>query len=206
MSISKAQALALADGFVDKQGVGKEGFTPVNTFSELFLIAGEMVEMMQDNLNKSNKNASGELSKSIKADTPVQKGSIVSVDIRMLFYGAFVNKGVKGLKSGRSLAGYSFKTPFPSESMVKAISDWVGRGKKSVSSVTKYKAYGKIEKKNKDIGGGNPYAIARAVKMKGLKPTQFQDKAEVKTRDKVGERLGAALKIDVINSIRHDQA
>jgi len=204
MSINKAQAKALAEGFLDTLGTGKDevGILPRNTLTELFLLAGELVEDAQANLNKSNKTSSGKLSASLIVDEPVQNGNIVRADILMNFYGLFVNKGVKGTVSGNSLAGYSFKTPYPSENMVKAISDWIGRGKLKSVSTAKYKTYGKHDTKNRKISELSAYAVARSVKMKGLKPTGFLDKAVASTSNKISERLGAALKIDIITSIQ----
>jgi hypothetical protein len=202
MSIAKAQAAALADGFIQSLGTGDKGdFVPKNTLTELFLLAGELVDSAQKNLNSSNKNSSGKLSESLIVDEPVQNGKVVRADILMNFYGRFVNKGVKGLRGGSSLANYSFKTPYPSANMVKAIAEWAGRGKLKNVATKKYKAHGKHDVKNRSIENANAYAVAYSVKQKGLKPTGFLDKAVATTESKVGDRLGAALKIDVINSL-----
>lgn len=203
MSISKSQAKALAEGFLDTIGSSKEGFAPRNTLTELFLLAGELIEDCQDNLNKSNRNASGKLSESLIADEPTQNGSTVRIDVLMNFYGAFVNKGVKGTRSGQSTAGYSFKTEGVSTNFSKALQDWVKRGKISTRSVKKYKGYGRHEKKSKSIAQiDNIYALGRSIKMHGLKPTGFLDKAMKSTASKVSDRLGAALKIDVIDGLK----
>lgn len=202
MSISQAQAAALADGFVDSQGESKTNFAPRKTYTELFVIAGELIGDAQKNLNSSNKISSGALSSSLLADEPTQSGSIVRIDIRMNFYGRFVNKGVKGLRGGNSTANYRFRTPNPSENMVKAIAVWVKRaGLKSVSTA-KYKPYGKHDTKNRNTQDLLAYSVAYMVKQKGLKPTGFLDKAVTTTKSKLSSRLGAALRIDVIDSMK----
>lgn len=203
MSIGKAQAEALADGFIDSIGSGsKDDLRPRKTFTEFFLMAGELAQDAVKNLNSQKKNSSGALSESITIDEPTQKGKTVSIDISMLFYGKFVNSGVKGTRSGSSTAGYQFRNEFPSENMVKAIEDWIGRAKLSTRSVKKYKGYGSHEIKNKKIAELEvAYAVAKSVKIQGLKPTGFMDKAILKTQGKIKDRLGAALKIDIINSI-----
>lgn len=202
MGISKAQASALAEGFLDNIGSSKAGLQPRHVYSELILIAGEMVEDMQANLIKNKSISSGSLSESIEATEPVKSGDILRIDIIMNFYGKFVNHGVKGTRSGSSSAGYSFKTELPSRKMVDAIHNWIKRAKISTRTVKKYKGYGSHEEKNKSIAElDSAYAIGRSIKMKGLRPTGFLDKAVATTYKKVGERLGAALKIDVIDSI-----
>lgn len=201
MSIGKQQALALADGVVDSIGVSKDGFKSRQTISELELLAGEFIDDAQSNLNATNSISSGDLSKSIQADKPRASPGKVTVDIEMLFYGQFVNAGVKGLQSGSSTAGYSFKTPYPSEGMIAAIQDWVDRGKISTRTVKAARAYGAHEIKQQSIGGSLAWPIAYIIKQKGLKPTGFLDKAQATTEAKVEERLGAAFVIDITNSL-----
>lgn len=203
MSISKAQAEALAEGFLDNLGSGKEDFKPRHTLTELLLLAGELIEECQDNLNRSNRNASGKLSESLIADEPTQNGSTVHIDVLMNFYGAFVNKGVKGTRAGRSTAGYSFRNEGVSRNFAKALQDWISRGKISTQSVKKYKGYGRHEQKNKSIAQiDKVYALGRAIKQHGLKPTGFLDKAVLATKNKISDRLGAALRIDVIDGLK----
>lgn len=203
MSISKAQAQALADGFLDDIGSNKDGLQLRETFSEMILIAGEFIEDCQQNLLSSNSNASGELSASLIANEPENIGTAMNIAIYMNFYGAFVNKGVKGTQSGSSTAGYSFKYDMPTKSMVKAIQEWIDRGKISTRSVKKYSGYGRHEIKNKTIAQLDmAFAVARSIKQHGIKPTGFLDKAVASTVSKVADRLGAALSIDVLNSIR----
>lgn len=203
MSIAQAQASALADKFLDNLGTGKDGIRPKETLTELFVIAGELIEEAQNNLNESNKHSSGNLSESLIAQEPTQSGKIVSINIMMAYYGLFVNSGVKGLQSGTSTAGYSFRTPNPSKNMVKAIQDWMDRASMGTRTVKKYSGYGKHETKNKGIAqASGAYAIAYYVKQKGLKPTGFMDKAVNSTRRKLADRLGAKLKIDIITALQ----
>ena len=105
MSIGKAQAEALADGFLDDIGSDPNGLQPRETLSEIFLLAGELVEGAQDNLNASHTNASGDLSTSIAAREPVVGAGFIQIDIEMNAYGQFVNSGVRGTKGGSGLPG-----------------------------------------------------------------------------------------------------
>jgi hypothetical protein len=203
MSITKQQAAALAEGFLGNLGSSKEGMQPRNTLTELFLLAGELIEDCQNNLNKANITSSGALSESLVADEPTQSGSVVSIDVLMNFYGAFHNKGVRGTRSGTSKAGYSFKNEIVSDKMYNAIAKWIKRAKRTTRTVKKYKGYGAHETRRKGIAQyDNTYAVARSIKMYGLKPTGFLDKAVVKTESKVNDRLQAALRIDVIDGLK----
>lgn len=205
MSITKQQARALADGFIDSIGSGNAGtLQPRETFTEIILIAGELVEDAQKNLDKTDSVASGRLSRSIQANDPKLRGSVFEVGIEMNFYGLFINKGVKGTKSGSSKAGYSFKNDFVSKKMVEAIQKWIKRS--SLQQRTAKPIYS-LEKKRKAISALNKgrsvaYAVSRRIKQHGIKTTGFFDKAAKDARTKIGQRLGAALKIDVITSIK----
>jgi hypothetical protein len=199
MSISKAQAAALADGFLDNIGSNEE-LQPRETFSEIILLAGEFVEAAQDNLNKSNTNASGNLSSSIQVGEPEVVGSLFKVDVFMDYYGQFINKGVKGTKSGSGL--YAFKHDYPSKGMIDSIREWIKAGKLKTTNTNVRKTISRNEKKNGSIAKlDNAFAVARSIKQHGIKPTGFLDKAVDTTITKVKDRLGLALKIDILNSI-----
>jgi hypothetical protein len=202
MSISKAQAAALAEGFLDNLGSDRNEFQPKNTYTEVFLLVGELIDTAQNNLNKSNRIASGALSESLIADEPKKNGNVISVDVLMNFYGAFVNKGVKGTRSGHSTAGYSFRNEVVSRSMLAAIANWIEKARIKTRTVKKYKGYGKHEVKQKTIAQYDAtYAVARSIKQHGLKPTGFMDNAIAKTSDKIEKRLGAALVVDVLDGL-----
>jgi hypothetical protein len=147
MSISKAQAAALAEGFLDNLGSDRSEFLPKQTYTELFLLVGELIEAAQNNLNHANITDTGALSESLIADEPVKNGGIISVDVLMNFYGQFQNKGVKGTRSGSSTAGYSFHNEIVSRKMYAAIADWIKRAgiKTRTLSKSNYKAYGRHE-------------------------------------------------------------
>lgn len=203
MSIGTAQAKALADNFLDSLGSNKDELQPRETFTEMILLAGEFIESCQDNLNATNTNASGALSASLEASEPVSVGKGMQIDISMAFYGQFVNKGVKGTQSGSSTAGYSFKYDLPSRKMVDAIKSWQDKARSSVKNTNSKKSISKNEIKNASISASDKaYAIARSITQHGIKATGFLDKAVETTVNKVADRLGLALKIDVLNSLR----
>ena len=207
VSISKQQAEALAEGFLDSIGSGKEGLRPKGVYSESILLAGEFIQDCQDNLIRSNSVASGKLSESLVAGEPTLEGNTLKIDVLMNFYGKFVNKGVKGTRAGASAAGYSFKYDNPSKKMVKAIKAWIDRGKISTRTVEKYKPHGAHERKNRKLSllskADAAYAVARSIKLGGIKKTGFVDKAVLTTTQKVADRLGVALRIDVTDFLNN---
>lgn len=203
MSISNMQAVALAEGFLDNIGTDDKGnLKPKNAYTEAILLVGELIADCQNNLNASNKISSGALSASLVANEPYEASGAFTVDMMMLYYGLFVNKGVKGTRSGRSTANYSFKNEIISHKMYKAIQEWIDRGKITTRTVKKYKGYGRHETKQKSVAQlDSAYAVARSVKMHGLKPAGFLDKAVTSLRSKVSNRLGAALRIDITTAL-----
>lgn len=195
-SISKAQAEALADGYLDDIG-SSDDLQPRETIAELLLLAGELIEDAQQNLNDTKTNASGELSKSIEAREPITAPGLIQIDIEMNFYGQFVNKGVRGTKEGSGL--YAFKSDMPGKSMTDAIRQYMKDAKNKIRSVSQHIGY---EKKNKSVSdASSAFAMARAIKQHGIKPTYFMDKAINDTDKKVSDRLSDALSIDVLNSL-----
>lgn len=200
MSISKAQAKALSNGFLDNLGEGKEGLIPRETLSELYVLAGDFIDYAQQELNKSNSNASGKLSESLAIINPTEK----SIDVEMNDYGWFVNDGVKGTKSGAGK--YAFKNDGASRKMVNEIQKWIKRGGLKSKNTNAKKSIYAQEKKNASLselnkGRAVAYAVARSIKQRGIKATGFIDKAGERLNKEVTGRLGEAFRIDIINSL-----
>lgn len=194
MSINKAQAAALADGFLDD--IGEDNvLQPKETFTELFVLAGELVELTQQNLINNNSISTGELSSSISLENPTQEGNVISVDMYMNFYGQFINDGVKGTRSGEGL--YQFKTEFPSPAMIANLQRSINKAGKKQTNVAKYSAVSKNELKNRDNAKAKAWGAAVNIKRYGIKPTGFLTNAVETVSQKIEERLGAALVIDL---------
>jgi hypothetical protein len=196
MSISKAQAEALADGFLDDIGT-EEGLQPRETIAELLLLAGNLIDLAQKNLDKTHSNASGKLSESIVAREPITAPGLMQIDIEMNYYGQFINKGVRGTKGGSGL--YSFKKDMPGEKMVDSIKKYMKDARSKIRSVKVHIGY---ESKNKSVAeASNAFAMARSILQKGIKPVYFMDKAIAEIDKTITEQLGDALAIDVLNSL-----
>jgi len=205
MSIAKAQAAALAEGFLDSIGSDRDGLYLKETYSEAIVLAGELIEQAQKNLASSNNVSSGAGSASLVASDPRVEGETMFVDIYMNFYLRFINMGVKGTKAGGSLAGYSFKYDMPSKKMVEAIAEWLKRGKLTTATVKQYSGYGAHERKQRSLASLHDadlaFAVSRAIKQKGIKSTGFLNSAVRDVTVKIADRLSAALKIDIKTSL-----
>lgn len=200
-SITEAQANALAEGFFD--GLG-EDFKPTKSLSKLFLVCGKIVEEAQNNLNSADRVSTGALSESLKIIDPVIEGKNVRIDISMLYYWKFINDGVKGVKSGRPSSKYSFKNLYPSKKMVKAIRRWVIKEGIKAKAKGQGKPVTKREGKRRNITDtttSTAYSIARSVKAKGLKKTNFFTNALKEGNKYAKEQIGKGFKVDIIDAI-----
>lgn len=198
MSINRSQAKAIADGFLDSLGSDKEDFQPKETLSTMLQLAAGLAEKAQRNLNRSNSVASGALSESIEVQEPIIEGNSIRIDVTMLLYGQYIDKGVKGIESGSG--EFSFKSAYPSQSMVKEVAQWIKRGKLKSTNVKK--PISRFETKNKTISQyASAYAVARSIKLHGIRKTGFMSKAISETNVIAKVELGRALVVDVSNSL-----
>lgn len=193
MSITKSHAKALADGFLDNLGTGKDNFAPKEALSEIFLIAGTFIQNAQGYL--TGHNASGNLSKSLQIVNPSAKGCDVEMDL----YGQFLNDGVRGVKSGAGK--YAFKNLYPSKAMLKSLKKSISLAKKSTSITDRQRTTSRNEKKNINTADAFAWGAAVNIKKKGIKAVHFINNAERQLLDEMDGRLAKAFKIDVLNSL-----
>lgn len=97
-------------------------------------------------------------------------------------YYDFVNKGVKGVKSGTPNSPYAFKNLGVSRAMLSNIYSWVNRNGLRKNDVAITKRQAKRQSLSKMISEASKkkslaYAIAVNIKKKGLKQTKFFDNA-----------------------------
>ena len=204
-SISQSQAEAVSSGLLSTQGANKVDFKPAKLLSQVLLIAGSIVKEAQVNLNKTNSNASGVLSDSLDISDPTQEGSVFKCEIKMQYYGQFVNKGVKGVKSGSSNAGYSFKNLGVSKAFITSLERGKEKAGAKIRNTNTSKTISQNEKKNAKISEiTSAWGAAINIKKLGIKPTGFMDKAVSTIGAKVDKQLGIALKIDIENSLSND--
>lgn len=199
-TITQAQKSALSSGFLNDIGSNPE-FSDLQmneSVQALYELAGYLIEEANKNLDKNGNVSSGVLASSHKVVNPQFVGGNIQMDIEALAYYAFINKGVRGTKSGNGL--YSFKTDYPSKKMVDEIREWMKRA--GISTRNIQKSVSKLESKRKSISqADSAYAMSRSIKMKGIKPTGYFDKAVKSTQSRAKDTLGQALVVDVINSL-----
>lgn len=164
--------------------------------------------LAEEGLNAKQAIDSGKLAESIQFDQVQFAGGVYSVDINVLDYYDFVNKGVKGTKNKSLNSPYSFKNNYVSVGFMTSIRKWLIRhGMKSSAKPVKAKG-GKFalgtERKTinfQERSNAMAYAIATSIKKKGLKATGFWDNAESKVEKEMQNTLGNAFAIGIVNQI-----
>ena len=186
--------LLIDDAAIASQAGKKSDYASVGElpFVEQTIInyAAQFIIQVQKNLQKANKVDTGTLETDIQEGSIIRQGSSYSIDIGYpassegAKYYDFVNKGVKGFKSGTPNSPYRFRSAFPSMNgpMVNAIQKWVKRnGLAQRREDQKYNLSG-LQKKRKSVselntGRTTAYLIARKIKQRGLPKTGFFDNA-----------------------------
>jgi hypothetical protein len=204
MSISQAQAKAIADGFLAKLGQQKTINADMPVIGAILLRYGaEFQQEAIDNLNANKSIASGNIQNNLTFEV-TQFGTTYTLSIGYpkntpaSKYWDFVNQGVKGTKNIKA----DGKTPYAFKSNKKAIPISVVEGflKYNKKKATQVKKYTKLGVELKAIEGTKSlkYAIARKIHKEGLRSTRYFDKA----RDSVfgsdfQKVMNAALGFDV---------
>jgi hypothetical protein len=186
--------LLIDDAAISSQAGKKSDYASVGElpFVEQTIInyAAQFIIQVQKNLQKANKVDTGRLETDIQEGSLIRDGKSYSIDIGYpassegAKYYDFVNKGVKGFKSGTPNSPYRFRSAFPSMNgpMVTAIQKWVKRnGLAQRNETQKYNLSG-LQKKRKSVselntGRTTAYLIARKIKQRGLPKTGFFDNA-----------------------------
>jgi len=173
--------------------------------------AARFIIQVQKNLQSDNKVDTGTLERDIQEGSLIRQGKNYSIDVGYpassagAKYYDFVNKGVKGFKSGQPNSPYRFRSAYPSMNgpMVNAIQKWVKRNALSSRREDQRFNLSGLQKKRKSVaqlntGRTTAYLIARKIKQRGLPKTGFFDSAvdEVFNQqfyDKMGKAIGADL-------------
>lgn len=182
MSISQAQAKAIADGFLETLGEEKTTTEGLPVIEAILLKYGaDFQKQAIDNLNANNSIASGNI-----ADIRFQVtkfGTIYTLSMGYpksepaSKYWDFVNQGVKGTKNIKA----DGKTPYAFKSNKKSlpisvVEGWLKYNKLKTVAVKKYSKLG-VELKGSDSKKSLAAAIARSIHTKGLRSTRYFDKA-----------------------------
>jgi len=208
MSISKAQAQAIGDGFLNSlsEQPMKEGEMPV---IERILkdFGGDFITAAQKNLNKNKSIASGAIDDIRMNFTKFATSYILSLGYPKSEpaskYWKFVNKGVKGTTNVKA----DGNTPYFFKKGKVAIPISVARklidsGNKKIQSIKPYKKLG-VETKAINDKKSLAYMIARSIHKKGIRSTHYFDNAAKETFGKnFYEVMEAALGKDIQIKIR----
>jgi len=162
----------------------------------------QVVNQAKGNLASADKG--GALEKSIGFFATAQNG-LVTIKFKMDSYGKFVDKGVSGTETERSYTDYKGKTlksPFRykkskghSQPPTKALDKWIV--KKGIAPRDKE---GKFMSR-KSI----KFLIARSIGKKGIQGISFFQKPLMLGMKEFGGKFGAAIKEDILNSLRQQK-
>jgi len=204
MSITKAQAKAIADNFTALYGQQKSTNSDMPVIEAmLFKYGAEFQQEAIDNLNANNSIASGNIENNLAFEV-TQYGKTYTLTMGYpkntpaSKYWDFVNQGVKGTKNIKAdgLTPYAFKSS-KKAIPISVVEGFLKYGKKKATAVKKYTKLG-VELKASEGTKSLKYAIARKIHRDGLRSTRYFDKA----RDSVfgsdfQKVMNAALGFDV---------
>ena len=208
MSISKAQAAAIADGFLNTLGEQrmKEGELPV-VEQLLKDFGGDFITTAQKNLKANGSIASGAINDIRLQFTKFGNSYTISLGYPKnepaSKYWKFVNKGVRGTKNIKA----DSKTPYKFNPSKKSIPIAVAQrmidsGKKKIAQVKPYRKLG-VETKAIEDKKSLAFLIARSIHRKGLSSTHYFDNAAKETFGKnFYEVMTTALGKDIQIKIR----
>jgi hypothetical protein len=152
------------------------------TYNALKRFQQYVVRESRSNLKRMKKNSSNRLYQSIKGSVKVNANSF-ELDIQMLPYGQFQDKGVSGKKKKYNTP-YSYKDKMPP---ARVFDKWVVR-----KGIAPRNDKGQFQNRK-----GLSFAIARGIYMNGIKPSLFFTKPFEKAFKKLSPELVEAYGLDV---------
>lgn len=213
MAKSNKQIEAEVLAFLDTIGESAEGFREAKNLRGLEkligLAVGNFIQRVQENLIKANKVDTGALSRDITQGDLITTGNGYEIEVgypaesEAAKYYDFVNKGVKGVRSGQPAdTPYSFKNDKPGMNMQLAIAKWYRRNASFGRKETQKQNLSGLQKKRKKLLKiadeatrlrSLAYATSVNIKRRGLKKTGFFDKAVEASFGKDFSRLVAVI-------------
>jgi hypothetical protein len=203
LSFAQAQQALLNSGDLDSFGDNRNdlGVSLDRTNSAVIRAAARFVTDARDNLNKADRTSSGHLETSIKPKLVQFNNGVTIIDIYVASYYKFVDAGVQGLRGGTSTKGYRFRKPGVGGAMLENIKAWVTHENITFRN-TKVPVTTREHKRAtlKDATTKTAYVIARSIKKKGLKPSNFWADALRELEKDIATGVASALRIDVIET------
>jgi hypothetical protein len=180
--------------FLDSLTPGKDGYelaTLKGVEKYLLEVTNSFLNRAKDNIRKNNLISSGNLESDLTFDV-VSDGIKYEISIGYPAdspaskYYDFVNKGVKGYRSGTPNSQYSFKNAYPNRKMAASIFSWINKNRirdKYEANVNKSKLGKKRASLTKMVNEAQnkrklAYAISVGIKKNGIKRTLFFDNAK----------------------------
>ena len=159
----------------------------------------QVVKQAKGNLSAAGKG--GALENSIDFFV-IRKGGTVTVRFKMAAYGKYVDKGVSGTEVKRSYLdknGKTLKSPFGyrkakghSQPPTKALDKWIVK-----------KGIAPRDEKGRFMSRKSiKFAIAKSIGKKGIQGISFFQKPLMLGMKDFGNKFGAAIKADILNSIK----
>ena len=158
---------------------------------------GEVQKILDDFRNRVIKEAkqglprdTGSLAKSLKSYVKESKNSI-QISFTMNEYGFYQDRGVKGVRSGKSLSGYQFGTGSGKKGgLTKGINEWVQRKQ--------------IQFRDRDTGrfmscDQTARTIIRSIWQKGIKPSMFFTRPFEKYYRRLPKQVTEKYALDMVN-------
>jgi len=193
-SLKQVQDELLTSGYLDTLADDPvdPGSAPTNNaVSDLIIkLAGEFVIAVQENLDRLGKVSTGGLTDGVSAGDLVQSGSTYTLEIGYdkndpaAKYWDFVNKGVRGIRSGQPASSpYQFRKLSAPPVMVEAIKGWLRVNGIAARNEDQREDLSRLQQKRRNIAteqdpqGDFAYAIALAIKRRGLPYTGYFDQA-----------------------------
>lgn len=186
MSISKAQALAIANGYLDTLGEKPmiDGDLPL-VERMLRDFGAEFIKKAQENL-KTNKSVSSGAINDIRTQF-TKFGTTYSLSLGYpknepaSKYFDFINKGVKGTSNEKADSNTLYKFNTSKKSVpISAIEGWLNYNKLKTISIKRYNKLG-VELKAIESKKTLAYVIARSIHKKGIRSTHYFDNAAKET-------------------------
>ena len=194
MSISREQAAALLEPILRDAESDKNQYTTDATslpaMERLLLSFGErFIKEVQDNLDRLGKADTGALNTDITKGDVIRTGTKYELKVgypqgnKSSEYFDFVNKGVKGLKSGQpSNSPYQFRKLSAPPVMVDALEGWIKRNNIAARNEDQRTGLSALQTKRQSLQNLSPtrglaYAFALSIKRKGLPYTGYFDAA-----------------------------
>ena len=160
----------------------------VNLEAELERFAEEVIKKSKANLKRLNKKASGDLQNKMDYEINVSENSfslgIGYPENQGGKYAKFVNYGVKGTKSGKSLKNYKYTTKKPP---MRFLRTWL-----------KQKS-GRFRSRNLT---SDAFKVQNIIYQRGIKPTEFYSKPFEKAFQTLPQELIEAYALDVEDFIK----